>query len=153
MNEEIVNAFKDAVFNVVPMLGISDVKFIGEENHKKQIASSGVISIIGIIGDLTGNVFLSMEEECAKKIASYMMFGMEVVAFDELAQSAISELSNMLAANASISLSETGKKTDISTPTLMTGEFTVISSLPDVISLSMLIEDMPFNIYLSIKEK
>ncbi len=153
MNEEIVSAFKDAVFNVVPMLGISDVEFIGEEKHNKQIESSGVICIIGIIGDLTGNVFLSMEEECAKKIASYMMFGMEVLEFDELAQSAISELSNMLAANASISLSEQDKKTDISTPTLMTGEFTVISSLPDVISLSMRIENMPFNIYLSIKER
>ncbi len=153
MNEEIVNAFKNSVFNVIPMLGIEDVKFVCEKEHNKQIESSGVICIIGIIGELTGNVFLSMEEECAKKIASYMMFGMEVEEFNELAQSAISELSNMLAANASITLSETGKKIDISTPTLMTGEFTVISSFPDVVSLDMLVDNMPFNIYLSIKEK
>lgn len=153
MNEEIVNAFKNSVFNVIPMLGIEDVKFVGEKEHNKQIESSGVICIIGIIGELTGNVFLSMDEECAKKIASYMMFGMELDEFNDLAQSAISELSNMLAANASITLSETGKKIDISTPTLMIGEFTVISSFPDVVSLDMLVENMPFNIYLSIKEK
>ena len=153
MNEEIVKAFKSAIINVMPMLGFGNVEVTNEKTHNKQIDSSGVVTIIGVIGELTGNVFLSMEESIAMKIASYMMGGMEVAEFDELAQSAISELSNMLAANASIALSESGKSIDISTPTLITGEFTVISSVSDVLSLDIKIEDMLLNLYLSIKEK
>lgn len=153
MNKEIVTAFSDAVLNVMPMLGISNVAFISEKKYKNQIESTGVIGIIGIIGELTGNVFFSMSEECAKKIASYMMGGMEVAEFDELAQSAISELSNMLAANAGTLLSETGKTIDISTPTLINGAFTVSPSFAEVICIEMIAEDMPFLIYLSLKEK
>ncbi|WP_304508496.1 chemotaxis protein CheX [Anaerotignum sp.] len=153
MNKEIITAFSNAVLNVMPMLGISNVEFVSEKKYNNQIDSTGVIGIIGIIGELTGNVFFSMSEDCAKKIASYMMGGMEVAEFDELAQSAISELSNMLAANASILLSETGKTIDISTPTLINGAFTVSSSFSEVVCLEMLAENMPFHIYLSIKEK
>lgn len=152
MNKEIITAFNNAVLNVIPMFGIADVKFLSEKTYGKQIETNGVVGIIGIIGELTGNVYFSMSEDCAKKIASYMMGGMEVSEFDELAQSAISELSNMLAANASIILSETGKMIDISTPTLMSGEFTISFSFLDVVCLEMLIEDLPFKVYLSIKE-
>lgn len=152
MNKAIINAFSSAVLNVMPMLGIENIKFVSEKSYHKQIEANGVMGIIGIIGELTGNVYFSMDEDCAKKIASSMMGGMEVAEFDELAQSAISELSNMLAANASMMLSETGKMIDISTPTLMNGVFTVSFSFSNVVCIEMLIDDMPFNIYLSFKE-
>ncbi|MBN7772798.1 chemotaxis protein CheX [Clostridium aminobutyricum] len=153
MNREFVAAFSDAFLNVMPMLGITDVKLENQKYFEKQIDASGVIGIVGIIGELTGNVFFAMGEDCAKQIASYMMCGMEVTEFGELAQSAISELSNMLAANASISLSEMGTTIDISTPTLMNGEFTVSTSYSKVICLEMRMEDKPFYIYLSLEEK
>ena len=152
MNREIISAFSSAVVNIMPMLGISNIKLVNEKKCGKQIESTGVIGIIGIIGELSGNVFFAMDEACGKKIASYMMGGMEVEEFGELAQSAISELSNMLAANASMILSETGKMIDISTPTLINGAFTVSSIFSEVICLEMLVEDMAFNIYLSVKE-
>ncbi|MDD3393137.1 MAG: chemotaxis protein CheX [Clostridia bacterium] len=152
MNKEIINAFSNAVLNVMPMLGIGDIKFVSEKSYHKQLEADGVMGIIGIIGELTGNVYFAMDEDCAKKIASYMMGGMEVAEFDELAQSAISELSNMLAANASMMLSETGIMIDISTPTLMNGVFTVSFSFLNVLCLEMLVEDMPFHVFLSFKE-
>jgi len=153
MNKEIVKAFCDSVLNVMPMLGIADVVFVSQKTYNRQIEFTGVIGIIGIIGEMVGNVFFAMNEDSAKKIASYMMCGMEVLEFNELAQSAISELSNMLAANASIALSESGKMIDISTPTLMNGEFTVSTSFTEVVCLEMLIDNMTFNVYLSIKER
>jgi chemotaxis protein CheX len=153
MNKEYVAAFTNAFLNVMPLLGMSDIKLKNEKKCDKQIDASGVIGIVGIIGELTGNVFFAMDEDCAKKIASYMMGGMEVTEFDELTQSAISELSNMLAANAGIGLSEMGKNVDISTPTLMNGVFTVSASYTKVTCLEMLVDDMPFNIYISMEEK
>ena len=60
--------------------------------------------------------------EGAKKIASTMMMGMPVDELDEMAKSALSELSNMLTANASINFSNDGINVDISVPTMMFGE-------------------------------
>lgn len=153
MNKEYMTVFSNAFLNIMPQIGVENIKQIDLKLLEKQIDASGVIGIIGIIGELSGNVFFSMEEECAKKIASYMMCGMEVLEFDAIAQSAISELSNMLAANACIGLSEMGKSVDISTPTLMNGVFTVSTSYTKVVSLEMLVDEMPFNIYVSLEEK
>ena len=44
-----------------------------------------------------------------------------MAAFDEMAQSAISEMSNMLTATAATNLSSLGKEVDISTPSLTVG--------------------------------
>ena len=50
------------------------------------------------------------------------MMGMPVETFDEMAQSAISEMSNMLTATAATNLTALGKEVDISTPSLSVGE-------------------------------
>lgn len=51
-----------------------------------------------------------------------MMMGLPVEELNEMAQSALSELSNMLTANASINFSNIGVNVNISTPTLMYGQ-------------------------------
>lgn len=78
-----------------------------------------------------------MNEDDAKKIASAMMMGMPVDEFNELAQSAISELVNMLTANASTNFSNNDVNVDISTPTLIHGKFTANSSSDKVVCISM----------------
>ena len=56
-----------------------------------------------------------------KFIASTMMMGMPVADFDEMAQSAISAMSNMLTATAATNLASLGREVDISTPSLTVG--------------------------------
>jgi chemotaxis protein CheX len=51
-----------------------------------------------------------------------MMMGMPVENLDEMAQSALSELSNMLTANAATNLTAMGYEVDISTPSLTVGQ-------------------------------
>ena len=154
MNKEHIDAFSNAFLNIMPQLGISSVTQEQTRTCSKLIDVSEVVSIVGVIGDMAGNVIYSMEESVAKQIASYMMGGMDVESFDEIAQSAISELSNMLAANACIGLSETGLAVDISTPTLMHGNFSVSGSYDHVTCLDMLIEsDLKFSIYISLEQK
>jgi len=121
MDVKNVNPFLDACALVLPQLGFTSVS-------KKNITVSdkvnakGVAISVGIIGDIKGTVVYNFSEENAKKIASKMMMGMEVPDFDDMAQSAISELTNMLTANASIEFSKIGKNINISTPTLVTGK-------------------------------
>ncbi len=59
-----------------------------------------MICIVGIVGDIKGNIVYSIDSEDALKIASTMMMGMEINVLDDMAKSAISELTNMLTANA-----------------------------------------------------
>ncbi|MDD2484243.1 MAG: chemotaxis protein CheX [Eubacteriales bacterium] len=153
MNKEYIAAFSSAYLNIMPQFGVADPSQVNESECGRKIASEGVACIVGIVGDLAGNVIYSMNEEVAKKIASYMMGGMEVTEFDEITQSAISELSNMLAANTCIWLSEIGKTLDISTPTLMYGEFTVSGSYDQVCCLEMSIDGLAFYIYISLEER
>ncbi len=153
MSKKFAESFSNAFLNVMPQLGITDVKLQSEEECSNTINSPGVVVIIGMVGELRGNVIFAMHEDCANKIASTMMGGMDVEAFNEMAQSAISELSNMLAANACIDLSEKGINADISTPTLMYGKFTAFASLERVVRLELLADELPFYIYVSLEQK
>ena len=93
---------------------------------------------LGIIGEIKGNVVYNLEMPSAKAIASKMMMGMPVEEFNEMAESAISELSNMLTANASIHYSNMDLNTNISTPTLMHGDsFEIVVNVPKYLSIEM----------------
>lgn len=116
-----INPFLKACMNVLPQVGFKNIEKKNISIAKK-VNAKGVAISVGIVGDLKGTVVYNFTEEAAKKTAGIMMMGMEVTEFDEMAQSAISELTNMLTANAAIEFSQTGKDVNISTPTLITGK-------------------------------
>ncbi|MDR5658715.1 chemotaxis protein CheX [Serpentinicella sp. ANB-PHB4] len=122
MDVKIINPFIEAFNNVLPQLGFAKVSKGAMTVKSSDLQGNGVMAIVGLVGDVKGNVIYSMNFDNAKGIASKMMMGMPVENFDDMAQSAISELSNMLTGNASINLSELGTTVDISTPTLIYGE-------------------------------
>lgn len=153
MNTEYTEAFFNSFQNVMPQLGIEDIQLVDIQDIEKQIHTPEVVCIIGIIGDLRGNVIYAMSGDAAKKIAGVMMGGMELDDFDEIAQSAISELGNMLAANACTELSLVNVKVDVSTPTLMTGTFTISASSERITRISLSMPDISFDIFLSLDKK
>lgn len=153
MNKDYIESFSTAFLNVMPQLGIPDVQYKGETECGRLIRSPGVVVVVGITGDLHGNVYFTMQENCANSIASAMMGGMEVSQFDEMVQSAVSELSNMLAATACTDLFEKGIRADISTPTLIHGDFTADTSLKQAACLEMLAGGFLLGIYLSLEKK
>ncbi|MPN33982.1 CheY-P phosphatase CheX [bioreactor metagenome] len=103
------------------------------------------------MGDIKGNIIYNTSIENAKKIASSMMMGMPVNEFDELAQSAISELTNMLTANAATEFSNININVDISTPTLIHGNFTANASIDKVICVEMSANDISFDINIALE--
>ena len=92
-----------------------------------------------------------MSEDTAKAIASKMMMGMPVDEFNELAQSAISELINMLTANTATNFSENGIIIDISTPTLMYGDFKASACSDQVLCVKMVVDDYEVDVNISIE--
>ncbi len=122
MDAKLVNPFIDAIVSVMPMLGLPVPQRADMGVKSKTATSLGVTVMVGFTKQIRGNVAYNMTEDTAKYIASSMMMGMPVETFDEMAQSAISEMSNMLTANAATSLAGMGYDVDISTPSLTTGE-------------------------------
>lgn len=153
MSKEYIKAFSESVKNILSQFGMEDINQKDLLSCGKNIDASGVVCIVGVFGALTGNVIFSMSEEGAKGIASSMMGGMEVEAFDELAQSAISELGNMLAANACIGLSEMGLEADISTPTLMQGIFTLSGNYEKADRIVMHAGGIDLDVIVSLEER
>ena len=86
----------------------------------------------------------------AKKMASTMMMGMPVEEFNEMAQSAISELVNMLTANVATNFSRDNINVDISTPTLIQGKFTANASTDKVICVTMNVDGIKIDANISL---
>ena len=112
MDVKLVNPFIDAFTTVLPQMGFPTPERTGMGVQDKHINSRGVAVLVGFTKEIRGNVVYNMDEETAKFIASTMMMGMTVADFDEMAQSAISEMTN---------LASLGREVDISTPSLTVG--------------------------------
>ena len=107
MDVKYINPFIDSFYNILPQIGFSNVTR-EEVTVKNSVESLGILINLGIVGDIKGNIVYNIQGENGKKIASKMMMGLPVEELNEMAQSALSELSNMLTANASINFSNIG---------------------------------------------
>ncbi len=122
MDIKYINSFISGFLNVTAMVGISDLKRTGLAKKSKLRTNNEVNIIIGLVGDIRGNVVLGMHEATACKIASSMMGGMPVEKFDLMPRSALSELANMMAGNSASQLEGLGARVNITPPTLIHGQ-------------------------------
>jgi len=121
LDVKMVAPFVDAFFEILLQYGFSKVKRGNLSLKDKLLATNEVTAFIGLSEDIRGIVAFSMNQETAKGIASMMMMGVPVEEFDEMAQSAISEMANMVTGCASIGLEQNGLSVQISPPTLIVG--------------------------------
>lgn len=152
MDVKSIAPFFDAILNVMPQLGFQNVtRGNMSVSDINKVTSLGVMAIIGLAHQLRGTVVYNMTEESAKRLASKMMMGMPVPVFDAMAESAISELGNMLAANAAIIFENQGTKMDISPPTLIVGD-SCTSTTGDLrrIIIQVLIDEIPMEVNVAI---
>ncbi|HEX2950029.1 MAG TPA: chemotaxis protein CheX [Armatimonadota bacterium] len=120
MKVEFVNPFLQAGSDVL-------IQFVGGSAEYGQLAVRSAIFtsqelsiVVGVSGKIKGQVIYGMSTVTASKIAAAMM-GTEVVTFDEMAMSAISELGNIISGNAMTLLSDAGFTCDITPPTIVRG--------------------------------
>lgn len=74
-----------------------------------------ILVFIRIIGEISGQIYISMDAETAKILASEMLGGMEITE-DELVSSAVGEFCNMVMGNACTRISSTQANVDITPP-------------------------------------
>lgn len=114
-----------------------------------------LIIIIGITGELRGQVIIDMTKETACGVASKMMMGMPVEELNDMAKSAVSELANMILGNTATIFSKKGINLDITPPSLAIGNSISISvSDSKIICIPLTLPDgTAINLNVAIKEK
>lgn len=154
MDVKYLNPFIEAFTTVMPQVGFGTVE-IGNiaAIDNKSITASGVVVVLGIVGDLRGNVVYTLDEASAKSIASTMMMGMPIEELDDMARSALSELTNMLTATAATCFSNVGIMADISTPTTLQGEnISIKMTSEQILSVRLLADGIPMDINVSFEK-
>ena len=147
-----INPILAAFAEILPQIGFQNVE-------KKDISLvgptfdyDGVIVNLAVVGTVKGVIMIGMDLDSAKRFASAMMMGMEVTDFDSLAQSAVSEMGNMVCANACTQFSKVGiDGMDISPPTMMIskgGQATL--PVPQTIVIHFLVDSINIKVYVGL---
>jgi len=92
------------------------------------ISTEEVATLVNLIGEVQGTVIYSMSYATARNLVGQMM-GQECTTFDEMAQSGIAELGNVITGAASTKLGTAGYQLVISVPMLIIGKGAKLSTL------------------------
>jgi len=137
---EVINPFLESARNVFEQLiqvspstgnlGVKNVEYIADH----------VWIVIGMTGQLSGNIVFGIQETVALKIVSAMMGGFVITEMDDMSKSAISELGNMISGNASTILSNQGVVVDITPPQVMQSEILATFTATKALSIPLLMD-------------
>lgn len=130
--------FFSSMKDMLEQFGVTDITRKELKRKEKLEIENDVSIIIGLTDDIQGNIAYSMDTEAAFALAGAMMGGEDIQELNDITKSALSELANMAAANATIALSHEGKTVDISPPTMIFGQdLLMIISQVQTVSLTM----------------
>ncbi|RMH46431.1 MAG: chemotaxis protein CheX [Gammaproteobacteria bacterium] len=111
-----------------------------------------VTVLLSVVGDVQGIVMYGMGIPMALALISQML-GEEHQEFDDLAQSGIAEMGNVITGIATTHLAEAGYQCSISVPTLVVGRNTMLSTLDFKRLVVPLLTDYgPLSIHLALRE-
>lgn len=128
LKASLVNSFLESAYSFLQdELNIEVTR--GQLRLESSKATSGEVNVaIGVTGDAEGFVIYGLSERTAKGIAAALI-NAPVPVFDELAESAIAEMGNVITGQAAMRLEQHGYVCKLSPPTIISGKGVVISTL------------------------
>ena len=153
MRVEYINPFVETAYSIlVEVLG-GEVKRDNLYLKKTSMPVMGFAALVGLAGDVEGRVLFDMSMETALNIASKMN-DEKIDTFDELAKATITELANLITAQAVTKLHELGFKFDLTPPALFTGERMEISDQNvEALIVPMITEQGKIEVNVAIRER
>ncbi len=128
MNVKFLNPFVEAASEVIQIETGINLQRGDLGLEKTPYLTNDITVIIALVGMVSGNVLYSLSSDTAIQLAGRML-GEKLASFDNLAQSGIAELGNVITGRASVKLSSAGYESTISPPTLVVGRGIMISTL------------------------
>ena len=141
MKTEYINPFIEAAQAVFKTLLDTDTKLGRVYLKSSPFSVCDMVIMIGVVGEIRGQVSLEMTLETAKKIVSAMMGGIAVVDMDEIAASAVSELGNMVMGNTCTIFSKNKINIDITPPMILTGDKIKITNKVATIVIPLILQN------------
>lgn len=152
MKVEFINPFVSAAFMVLEKFGKQATKG-NLRLTPSPIEGKEVNTVVGVTGDVLGQVIYSMSTETALNIASLMLMGMPVEDLDEISKSAVSELGNIITGNAATELGNNGFSCNVTPPTLFMGKDVKVSVKDVQILVIPILSDLgEITIYVALRE-
>jgi chemotaxis protein CheX len=127
-NVKFMNPFVEAAAEVLEKEVSAKVERGTLSLQKSSLTSDQITVLLSLVGQVQGVVLYGLSIKTALNLVSQMM-GQEFTEFDNLAQSGIAELGNVITGAATVKLSKEGFDAEISPPTLVQGEGIQISTL------------------------
>jgi chemotaxis protein CheX len=127
MRVEYINPFVEAAFSILKSQVYENVKRSDLYLKSSTLSIMGVAAVVGLAGDVIGQVRFDMTKETALAVAS-IMNGEKLPALDDMAKATIQELANMITAQAVTKLHDLGFKFDLTPPALFVGDNLEVSS-------------------------
>jgi len=112
---EHIDSFVKAAYSVIECMLNPEVEAGRPFFNDQPLTKYEVSVLVGILGDLQGQVICGMSKETATKIVSQMLFT-ETAEIDQMGQSALCELKNIIVGTASNNLSQNGYECNITPP-------------------------------------
>jgi chemotaxis protein CheX len=154
LNAKLLSSVSEAVVQVLSQFGIQDFKKGRMAAFDTPVETEYVTVLVGMTHGLRGNIAYSMCQNTACGIASRMMMGMPVEQLDEMAQSAITEMANMITGHAATLYAAGGHTVDISPPNLMLGDnVSMRFGSGRTVLVEMLSEVGSINLFIGLEEK
>ncbi|WP_100406510.1 chemotaxis protein CheX [Bacillus solitudinis] len=122
MNVKHVNAICQATRGILSSHFGIDVTLLAPKAGTGSVPSNDISVILGVKGQLTGQIICSFSEDTAKKIVGAMMGGMIIENLDEMGWSAVQEFGNWVAGTTATELSKEECIIDVTTPIVNEGE-------------------------------
>lgn len=152
MKAEFVNPFASAMVMVFQKEFGMNVMRDSLALQQGPLRGADVNTIIGVTGQLEGQVIYTFEERVALRIASALM-GEVVEDLDELAKSAVAELGNIITGNAAIGLSENGYNCILTPPTLLTGKELIVTTFTPVLNIPFSTDFGSVTVHVALRER
>jgi len=131
MNVAFINPFIESTLRSLDMMASIQAEKAGLELKEDLITTYDVSAIIGLTGETSGSIIISMPEQLACKIASNMLME-EITTLNKNVEDAIGEIGNIVVGDARRSLIQDGHQLSISIPTVVIGVGHRISRSGDV---------------------
>lgn len=128
VNVKFLNPFLDAASEVLHAEVNMDVKKGNLSLQKSALTTNDVSVLINLVGQIQGVVIYEMSVATGMAVVSRIL-GQEFTEFDNLAQSGIAELGNVISGKATVEMSKAGYDSTISPPTMILGKGIQISTI------------------------
>jgi chemotaxis protein CheX len=128
MRVQVVNRYVQAALDVISKETQLPVQRGGLLLEGNPYSTEDVTAVIGISGQLSGSIYLSMAESVALKLISAIL-GQDTSELDDLGQSGIAEMANVIAGTAGIQLADENIETIINPPLVLVGRGARLSTV------------------------